>query len=51
MSEAQVFEAAFASRKTKSWVAMDGEGGPDLSLMFQFDERAKRRRRLTRSQA
>jgi hypothetical protein len=43
MSEAQVLEAAFASRKIKSWVATDDEGGPDLELMFQYDERAKRK--------
>ncbi len=45
MSEAQVLEAAFVSRKIKSWVATDGEHGPDLELMFQFDERAHARRK------
>ena len=42
MTEAQVLEAAFSSRKIKSWVAKDGEEGPDATLMFQYDEHAKR---------
>ncbi len=45
MSEAQVLEAAFGSRKIKSWVATDGEYGPDLELMFQYDEHAYARRK------
>jgi hypothetical protein len=43
MSKDQVLEAAFASRKIKSWVATDGQGGPDLELIFQYDERARRK--------
>jgi hypothetical protein len=48
MTEAQVLEAAFSSRKIKSWVAKDGEDGPDAALMFQYDEHAKRPRHPNR---
>jgi len=44
MSQAQVLEAAFASRKIRSWVAKDGEDGPDAVLMFQFSDKAWRQR-------
>ncbi len=44
MSKTQVLEAAFASRVVKSWVATDREDGPDLEVMFQYDETARRKR-------
>ena len=30
----EVLEAAFSSRRIKSWVATDGENGPDLEVRF-----------------
>jgi len=43
LTEAQVLEAAFASRKIRSWVATDGENGADSTLMFQLNDIAWRK--------
>jgi hypothetical protein len=51
MTEAQVLEAAFSNRRIKSWMARDGEEGPDCGLMFQYDEHGKRPRRKNRKKS
>jgi hypothetical protein len=39
MTEEQILEAAFASRKIKRWTAQDPESGRAAALFFQYDKK------------
>jgi hypothetical protein len=43
MTEAQILEAAYSSRKIASWVTVDEESGRAGSLQFRISERAWRK--------
>jgi hypothetical protein len=43
MTEAQIFEAALASAKIKSWVLTEEEGGDTDTVVFSFDPKGRAR--------